>query len=159
MPQLCYYYLFIFENNLKLLLHFKLTNIISTAWSVNCEVPEQSGVKNPSGKFFLYYYWTFKNTKFNSQFIYIYICFYLCRQHRETIHRETRCAFCRLMQSPWNGASQQWTGYFIKRTNQKIPIFNYLVGMKRCISLLKSASHSATLSFQPTLTEKKSLVY
>ncbi len=28
---------------------------------------------NPSGKFFLYYYWTFKNTKFNSQFIYIYI--------------------------------------------------------------------------------------
>ncbi len=55
---------------------------------------------------------------------------------------------------------QQWTGYFIKRTNQpKIQIFNYVVGMKRCISLLKSASHSATLSFQPTLTEKKSLVY
>ncbi len=36
---------------------------------------------------------------------------------------------------------------------------NYVVGMKMCISLLKSASHSATLSFQPTLTEKKSLVY
>ncbi len=32
-------------------------------------------------------------------YIYIYICFYLCRLHRETIHRETRCAFCRLMQS------------------------------------------------------------
>ncbi len=46
-----------------------------------------------------------------------------------------------------------------ERTNQKIKIFNYVVGMKRCISLLKSASHSATLSFQPTLTEKKSLVY
>ncbi len=46
-----------------------------------------------------------------------------------------------------------------ERTNQKIQIFNYVVGMKRCISLLKSASHSATLSFQPTLTEKKSLVY
>ncbi len=41
---------------------------------------------------------------------------------------------------------------------KKIQIFNYVVGMKRCISLLKSASHSATLSFQPTLTEKKSLV-
>ncbi len=49
--------------------------------------------------------------------------------------------------------------YFIKRTNQKIKIFNYVVGMKRCISILKSALHSATLSFQPTLTEKKSLVY
>ncbi len=46
-----------------------------------------------------------------------------------------------------------------ERTNQKINIFNYVVGMKRCISLLKSALHSATLSFQPTLTEKKSLVY
>ncbi len=46
-----------------------------------------------------------------------------------------------------------------ERPNQKIQIFNYVVGMKRCISLLKSASHSATLSFQPTLTEKKSLVY
>ncbi len=45
-----------------------------------------------------------------------------------------------------------------ERTNQKIQIFNYVVGMKRCINLLKSASHSATLSFQPTLTEKKSLV-
>ncbi len=43
-----------------------------------------------------------------------------------------------------------------ERTNPK-KIFNYVVGMKRCISLLKSASHSAT--FQPTLTEKKSLVY
>ncbi len=46
-----------------------------------------------------------------------------------------------------------------ERTNQKIQIFNYVVGMKRCISLLKSASHSTTLYFQPTLTEKKSLVY
>ncbi len=46
-----------------------------------------------------------------------------------------------------------------ERTNQKIQIFNYVVGMKRCISFLKSASHSTTLYSQPTLTEKKSLVY
>ncbi len=32
---------------------------------------------NPSGKFFLYYYWTFKNTKFNSKFIYIYAFVYV----------------------------------------------------------------------------------
>ncbi len=44
-------------------------------------------------------------------------------------------------------------------TNQKIQMFNYVVGMKRYISFLKSPSHSATLSFQGTLTEKKSLVY
>ncbi len=113
---------------------------------------------------FLYYYWTFKNTKFNSQFIYIYIYIYiymlfLCRLHRETIHRETRCAFCRLVQSPWNGARHSNEPATLLNEQTKKQIFKYVVGMKRCISLLKSASHSATLSFQPTLTEKKSLVY
>ncbi len=75
--------------------------------------------------------------------------------------KRTRCACCRLMQSPWNGArhSKEPATLLNERTNQKIQIFNYVVGMKRCISLFKSASHSATLSFQPTLTEKKSLVY
>ncbi len=162
MVQLCYYYLFFCENYLNFKLNFKLTNIVSTAWSVNCEVPEQSGVMNPSGKFFSIL--NFQKYKIQQQvhiYIYIYICFYLCRLHRETIHRETRCAFCRLMQSPWNGArhSNEPATLLNERTNQKIQIFNYVVGMKRCISLLKSASHSATLSFQPTLTEKKSLVY
>ncbi len=63
------------------------------------------------------------------------------------------------MQSPWNVArhSNEPATLLNEQTNQKIKIFNYVVGMKRCISLLKSAS--ATLTFQPTLTEKKSLVY
>ncbi len=52
---------------------------------------------------------------------YIYICFYLCWLHRETIHRETRCAFCHLMQSPWNGASHsnEPATLLNERTNQK----------------------------------------
>ncbi len=105
----------------------------------------------------LYYY--FQKYKIQQQ-VHIYICFYLCRLHRETIHRETRCVSavsCSLREMERH--SNEPATLLNERTNQKIKIFNYVVGMKRCISLLKSASHSATLSFQLTLTEKKSLVY
>ncbi len=58
----------------------------------------------------------------------------------------------------WSACSNEPATLLNERTNQKLQIL-HIVGMKRCISLLKSASHSATLYFQPTLTEKKSLVY
>ncbi len=152
-------YLFL-ENKKKKNFFFKLTNIVSTAWSVNCEVPEKKQGNESVRQVFFILLLNFQKYKIQQQ-VHIYICFYLCRLHRETIHRETRCAFCRLMQSPWNGArhSNEPATLLNERTNQKIQIFNYVVGMKRYISFLKSASHSATLYFQPTLTEKKSLVY
>ncbi len=59
----------------------------------------------------------------------------------------------------WSACSNEPATLLNEQNEPKIQIFKYVVGMKRCISLLKSASHSATLSFQPTLTEKKSLVY
>ncbi len=114
---------------------------------------------NPSGKFF-YIIIELSKIQNSTASSYIYICFYLCRLHRETIHRETRCVSavsCSLREMERH--SNEPTTLLNERTNQKIKIFNYVVGMKRCISILKSASHSATLSFQPTLTEKKSLVY
>ncbi len=110
---------------------------------------------NLSGKFILILLLNFQKYKIQQQ-VHIYICFYLCRLHRERIHRETRCAFC--VSCSLRHSNEPAT-LLNEGTNQKIQIFNYLVGMKRCISILKSASHSATLSFQRTLTEKKSLVY
>ncbi len=59
----------------------------------------------------------------------------------------------------WSACSNEPATLLNERRNEKIKILNYVVGMKRYISFLKSASHSATLYFQPTLTEKKSLVY
>ncbi len=53
--------------------------------------------------------------------------------------------FLRLMQSPWNGARHSNEPATLlnertnERTNEQIQIFNYVVGMKRCISILKSA--------------------
>ncbi len=114
---------------------------------------------NPSGKFFCKLLLNFQKYKIQLPVhIYIYAFIYVGyteKQYIEKLH------FLRLMQSPWNGArhSNEPATLLNELTNQKIQIFNYVVGMKRCISLLKSASHSATLSFQPTLTEKKSLVY
>ncbi len=42
---------------------------------------------NPSGKFFLYY-WTFKNTKFNSKFIYIYAFIYVGYTEKQYIEKQ-----------------------------------------------------------------------
>ncbi len=45
------------------------------------------------------------------------------------------------MQSPWNGARacNEPATLLNERRNEKIQIFNYVVGMKRYISFLKSA--------------------
>ncbi len=43
---------------------------------------------NPSGKFFKYYYWTFKNTKFNSKFIYIYAFIYVGYTEKQYIEKQ-----------------------------------------------------------------------
>ncbi len=43
---------------------------------------------NPSGKFFLYYYRTFKNTKFNSKFIYIYAFIYVGYTEKQYIEKQ-----------------------------------------------------------------------
>ncbi len=109
---------------------------------------------NPSSKFFFILLLNFQNTKFNSQFIYIYAFIYVGYTEKQDALSAVSCSL-REMERHSNEADTLLN----QRTNQKIKIFNYVVGMKRCISLLKSASHSATLAFQPTLTEKKSLVY
>ncbi len=113
---------------------------------------------NPSGK---YFYIIIELSKIQnstaSSYIYIYAFIYVGYTEKQYIEK--------LHFLPSRAVSVKWSvtamnRYFIKRTNEpKIQIFKYVVGMKRCISLLKSASHSATLYFQSTLTEKKSLVY
>jgi len=90
-----------------------------------------------------------------SSYIYIYAFIYVGYTEKQYIEKQDALSAvsCSLRDS------NEPATLLNERPNQKIQIFSYVVGMKRCISLLKSASHSATLSFQPTLTETKSLVY
>ncbi len=91
--------------------------------------------------------------------IYIYALIYVGYTEKQYIEKQDALSAVSCSLREMERHSNEPATLLNERTNQKIKIFNYVVGMKRCISLLKSASHSATLSFQPTLTEKKSLVY
>ncbi len=79
MPQLCYYY-FLGENNKKISYNFKLTNIVSTALSVNCEVPEQS--ESVRQVFFILLL-NFQKYKIQQQ-VHIYIYIYISRDFFKT---------------------------------------------------------------------------
>ncbi len=89
-------------------------------------------------------------------YIYIYAFIYVGYTEKQYIEKQdalsaVSCSLC---------DSNEPATLLNKRTNKPKNLnINYVVGMKRCISLLKSASHFITLPFQPTLTEKKSLVY
>ncbi len=108
---------------------------------------------NPSSKFF-YIIIELSKIQNSTASSYIYAFIYVGYTEKQDALSAVSCSL-REMERHSNEADTLLN----QRTNQKIKIFNYVVGMKRCISLLKSASHSATLAFQPTLTEKKSLVY
>ncbi len=115
---------------------------------------------NPSGKFF---YIIIELSKIQnstaSSYIYIYAFIYVGYTEKQYIEKQDALSAVSCSLREMERHSNEPATLLNERTNQKIQIFNYVVGMKRCISLLKSASHSATLHFQPTLTEKKSLVY
>ncbi len=111
---------------------------------------------NPSGKFFYIIIELSKiqnSTASSYIYIYIYIYAFIYVGYTEKQYIEKQDALfavsCSLREMERH--SNEPDTLLNEQTNQKIQIFKYVVGMKRCISLLKSASHSATLSFQPTL--------
>ncbi len=78
----------------------------------------------------------FQKYKIQQQ-VHIYICFYLCRLHRETIEKQDALSAVSCSLPEMERHSNEPDTLLNERTNQKIKIFNYVVGMKRCISFFK----------------------